>query len=68
MFPYCVLPEQQCKHRNSFSFFQMLLRPQSFDLRQWHFALEKLPRTSEVAAADHEKTGMVLNQVAGVRR
>ena len=44
----------------------MLLRPQPFDLRQWHFALEKLPRTSEVAAADHAKTGMALNQVAGL--
>lgn len=44
----------------------MLLRPQPFDLRQWHFALEKLPCTSEVAAADHAKTGMALNQVAGL--
>lgn len=44
----------------------MLLRPQPFDLRQWHFALEKLPRMSEVASADHAKTGMALNLVAGV--
>lgn len=33
----------------------------SFDLRQWHSALGKLRRTSEVAAADHVKTGMAWN-------
>lgn len=45
----------------------MLLRPQPFDLRQWHFALEKLPCTPVAASADHAKTGMALNQIASMR-
>ena len=36
----------------------MLLRPQPFDLRQWHFALEKLACGPDAAAAEPAKTGM----------
>lgn len=58
---YCAVPAEKAQHY-SFSCCvpQMLLRPQPFDLRQWHFALEKLTCSPDAAAADDAKTGMLI--------